>query len=66
MSTFLTAPTVTELESGTFALPTLASGDTYQLSVTANVTATNGAVTPLIGDLLVAARRRIVRIVGAA
>ena len=38
-------PTVVELESGTFALPALASGQTYALAVTATVTAASGSVT---------------------
>ena len=38
-------PTVAQLEAGTFALPALASGQTYRLSVTATVTATSGSVT---------------------
>ena len=37
-------PTVVELESGTFALPALASGQTYALAVTATVTAAPGSV----------------------
>ncbi|MBN2046321.1 MAG: DUF11 domain-containing protein, partial [Anaerolineaceae bacterium] len=41
----VTAPTVSELESGTFALPALAAGETYQIDVTVNVTATTGSVT---------------------
>ncbi|MDP4029483.1 MAG: IPTL-CTERM sorting domain-containing protein [Gallionella sp.] len=40
----VTAPTVAELESGTFALPALASGQTYQITVAANVTALGGSV----------------------
>ncbi|HEU0291727.1 MAG TPA: sortase [Anaerolineales bacterium] len=40
-----TAPTVAQLESGTFALPALASGQFYEITVTANVTATSGNVT---------------------
>ncbi len=43
--TCVTAPTVAQLESGTFALPALANGATYQITVTANVTATSGSVT---------------------
>ncbi len=41
----VTPPTVAELESGTFALPALASGQTYAISVTADVTAASGNVT---------------------
>ena len=41
----VTAPTVAQLESGAFALPALVNGQTYQLTVTANVTAANGSVT---------------------
>ncbi|MFM9864717.1 MAG: SdrD B-like domain-containing protein [Micropepsaceae bacterium] len=37
------APSVASLEAG-FALPALASGQTYQLTVSANVTATSGSV----------------------
>src|SRR5665647_2939382 len=40
----VTAPTVVELQSGTFALPALASGQTYQITVAANVTAISGSV----------------------
>ncbi|MCR4297993.1 MAG: IPTL-CTERM sorting domain-containing protein, partial [Gallionella sp.] len=40
----VTAPTVVQLQSGTFALPALASGQTYQITVTANVTAISGSV----------------------
>ncbi len=39
-----TTPTVAQLEGGTFALPALAAGQTYGLSVTADVTATSGSV----------------------
>ena len=39
-----TTPSVAQLEGGTFALPDLASGQTYALSVTADVTATSGSV----------------------
>ncbi len=39
-----TAPTMAQLESGAFTLPTLASGQTYQITVTANVIATSGNV----------------------
>ena len=41
----VTPPTVVELESGTFALPALANGQTYALEVTATVTAAPGSVT---------------------
>ena len=37
-------PTIAELEGGTFALPALASGQTYALAVTADVTAASGSV----------------------
>jgi len=40
----VSAPTVAQLESGTFALPALAAGATYQITVTANVTAGDGSV----------------------
>jgi uncharacterized repeat protein (TIGR01451 family) len=43
--TCVTAPTVAELESGTFALPMLVLGATYQITVTATVTAAGGTVT---------------------
>ncbi|MGL4310402.1 MAG: DUF7507 domain-containing protein, partial [Paracoccaceae bacterium] len=39
-----TAPTVAQLEGGSFALPALASGQTYQITIAANVTATSGSV----------------------
>ena len=39
-----TTPSVAELEGGTFALPALASGQTYALSVSADVTAASGTV----------------------
>ena len=39
------APTIAELEGGSFVLPPLANGATYQIAVTANVTAGNGTVT---------------------
>ena len=39
-----TAPTVAELEGGAFALPALASGATYEIVVTATVTAGGGTV----------------------
>jgi uncharacterized repeat protein (TIGR01451 family) len=38
-------PSVAQLESGSFALPTLASGATYQIVVIATVTAASGTVT---------------------
>jgi len=41
----VTPPTVSELESGTFALPALAAGETYAIIVTANVSAASGSVT---------------------
>ena len=41
----VTAPTIVQLQSGTFALPALASGQTYGLSVTATVSAASGSVT---------------------
>jgi LPXTG-site transpeptidase (sortase) family protein len=41
----VTPPTVSQLEGGTFALPALASGEFYEITVTANVTATSGSVT---------------------
>jgi uncharacterized repeat protein (TIGR01451 family) len=41
----VTAPSVAQLQSGTFALPALASGQFYELGVSANVTATSGSVT---------------------
>src|SRR6185436_4772710 len=41
----VTPPTIAELESGTFALPSLASGEFYEITVTADVTATSGNVT---------------------
>ena len=39
-----TTPSVAELEGGAFALPALASGQTYAIEVTADVTATAGSV----------------------
>ncbi len=39
-----TTPSVAELQGGTFALPALAAGQTYGLSVTVDVTATSGSV----------------------
>ena len=41
----MTAPTVVQLEGGSFVLPDLISGAFYEITVTANVTATNGSVT---------------------
>lgn len=41
----MSAPSAAQLQSGTFALPALASGQFYELSVAANVTATTGSVT---------------------
>jgi uncharacterized repeat protein (TIGR01451 family) len=38
-------PSVAQLQAGTFALPALASGQTYRLSVTADVSAVSGSVT---------------------
>ncbi len=40
----VTPPTVTQLQAGTFALPALASGATYQITINASVTATSGSV----------------------
>ena len=40
----VTPPTKTQLEGGSFALPALASGDFYELTVSANVSATSGSV----------------------
>jgi uncharacterized repeat protein (TIGR01451 family) len=40
----VTPPTLTELESGAFALPALAPGQSYAIVVTANVTAGSGSV----------------------
>ena len=40
-----TTPSVAQLESDTFALPTLASGQFYEITVTANLTAISGNVT---------------------
>ncbi|WP_374434304.1 hypothetical protein, partial [Tabrizicola sp.] len=42
-----TAPSVTQLQGGSFALPALASGQFYEITITANVTATTGSVTNL-------------------
>src|SRR5262249_40543047 len=41
----VTPPTIAQLEGGAFALPLLNSGQTYQITVTATVTAVNGTVT---------------------
>lgn len=41
----VTAPTVVQLETGAFALPALVSGQFYEITVTANVTALSGSVT---------------------
>jgi uncharacterized repeat protein (TIGR01451 family) len=38
-------PSIVQLQAGTFALPPLASGQTYRLSVSADVTAVSGSVT---------------------
>jgi uncharacterized repeat protein (TIGR01451 family) len=40
----VTAPTIAQLESGTFALPTLNGGQFYEITVTTSVTATSGSV----------------------
>jgi len=40
-----TAPTIAELEGGTFALPTLNNGQFYEITVSAIVTATSGSIT---------------------
>jgi len=40
----VTAPSIAQLEGGSFALPALAKDDTYQITVTATVTATSGQV----------------------
>jgi uncharacterized repeat protein (TIGR01451 family) len=40
----VTAPSIAELEGSSFTLPELADGDTYQITVTADVTATGGSV----------------------
>jgi uncharacterized repeat protein (TIGR01451 family) len=42
-SVCVTPPSVAELESGTFALPTLVSGQSYQLMIMAAVTAATGS-----------------------
>jgi len=41
----LTAPSIAQLEGGTFALPALANGQFYEIRITANVTASSGSVT---------------------
>jgi LPXTG-site transpeptidase (sortase) family protein len=41
----VTAPNITQLESGSFALPTLANGDFYEITVAATVDAASGSVT---------------------
>ena len=38
-------PTIALLEGGSFALPTLTNGQFYEITITANVTATGGSVT---------------------
>jgi uncharacterized repeat protein (TIGR01451 family) len=38
-------PSIAQLQAGTFALPALANGQTYRLSVTADVSAVSGSVT---------------------
>ena len=38
-------PSIAQLQAGTFALPALASGQTYRLSVSADVSAVSGSVT---------------------
>ena len=38
-------PTIAELESGSFALPALNNGEFYEITITADVTATSGSVT---------------------
>ena len=40
----VTAPTIIQLESGTFALPVLTSGQFYEITVTATVSATSGSI----------------------
>ena len=40
----VTPPTIAQLEGGAFTLPAIASGQTYQITVTTTVTATSGAV----------------------
>jgi len=41
----VTPPSVAQLETGAFALPALASGQFYEITITANVTALSGSVT---------------------
>src|SRR5439155_139921 len=41
----VTAPTVAQLQSGTFALPALTNGQFYEITVDDDVTATSGSVT---------------------
>ncbi len=41
----VTPPSIAQLESGSFALPAVNSGQFYEISVTATVTATSGTVT---------------------
>ena len=41
----VTPPSVAQLEAGTFALPALANGQFYEISVATNVTAISGSVT---------------------
>jgi uncharacterized repeat protein (TIGR01451 family) len=43
----ITPPTVTQLESGSYVLPTLTNGQSYQIAVTASVTVTSGNVSNL-------------------
>lgn len=38
-------PSVAQLESGTFALPTLSSGQFYEITISANVTSISGTIT---------------------
>ena len=40
----VTAPTIAQLQSGAFALPTIGNGQAYEILVTTTVTATTGAV----------------------
>jgi uncharacterized repeat protein (TIGR01451 family) len=44
-NTCVTPPTIAQLQSGTFALPTMTPGQTYALTVTATVTPPTGSVT---------------------
>src|SRR6185503_6479701 len=41
----LTPPSIAQLEGASFALPALASGQFYEITIAANVTATSGSVT---------------------